>query len=151
MKEFVGKLRAETEARLAERKRSILSPDSLPEIRGKRNFYVSADGNDGDPGTSPEAAWKTPERVSRADLMPGDAVLFRRGDIFRGQIVCRPGVTYAYFGKGERPRIYGGPKDLADESLWELFDSGHHIYRLKEKMQDAARWYSTAEKSTAAS
>ncbi|HEU4617065.1 MAG TPA: right-handed parallel beta-helix repeat-containing protein [Gammaproteobacteria bacterium] len=44
-------------------------------------YYVSAAGDDGNSGTSPTKAFKTPERAMTA-LAGGDAVLFRAGDTF---------------------------------------------------------------------
>ena len=40
-------------------------------------FYVSATGNDRADGRSPEHAWQTIRRVNRAQLNPGDYVLFQ--------------------------------------------------------------------------
>ncbi|MBR0143563.1 MAG: hypothetical protein IJM21_05245 [Clostridia bacterium] len=99
-------------------------------------YYVSSDGNDGNDGTSPAKPWKSLARVTGAALMPGDAVRFRRGDVFRGQVVCRPGVTYAAFGEGEKPRIYGWERNLADPALWELWDGERRIYRLRDRIPD---------------
>src|SRR5262249_5041856 len=42
-------------------------------------YYVSPSGSDSNPGTSPASAWRTVSRVNRADLSPGDAVLFQGG------------------------------------------------------------------------
>ena len=99
-------------------------------------YYVASDGDDGNDGLDPARPWKTLSKVSRAGLEAGDAVLFRRGDTFRGQIVCRGGVTYAAWGKGEKPKIFGWEKNLADPELWECCDSVHHIYRLKDRILD---------------
>lgn len=53
-------------------------------------YYVSNDGDDNNDGLTPETAWRTLDKVSEscgfdgnAILQPGDAVFFRRGDIFR--------------------------------------------------------------------
>src|SRR6187200_3313205 len=45
-------------------------------------YYVAASGSDANPGTSPATAWRTVSRVNRADLNPGDAVLFQGGYTF---------------------------------------------------------------------
>lgn len=110
------------------------TPDSLP-IKGQ-TYYVSQAGCDEHDGTAPERAWKTPARVSTADLQPEDAVLFRRGDVFRGPIQTKPGVTYAAWGEGEKPKLYSWEKDLADPSLWVLYDPATHIWKLTEKILD---------------
>ena len=70
-------------------------------------YYVSNGGNDQNDGLTPETAWATLARVSEAELCPGDAVRFRRGDLFRGLVQTKPGVGYGAYGEGEKPRIYG--------------------------------------------
>ena len=64
-------------------------------------YYVSADGCDEADGLSPATAWQSLTRVSNAALQPGDAVRFRRGDLFRGTVLCKAGVTYCAYGEGE--------------------------------------------------
>ena len=46
-------------------------------------FYVSPSGSDRASGRSADAAWKTAQRVSRANLGPGDRVLFQGGGMWR--------------------------------------------------------------------
>lgn len=117
------------------RKREILSAPDGVAVTGNR-YYVSADGKDENDGTSPARAWKSLARVSAAELAEGDAVYFRRGDLFRGSLKTCPGVTYAAFGTGEKPRFYSWDYDLANPDLWELFDAAHHVWKLTEKILD---------------
>ena len=68
------------------------------------------------------------ETVSLADLngrilKPGSEVLFKRGGIWRGTVVARPGVTYAAYGRGEMPRIYGSPENGASPARWRQTDN----------------------------
>ena len=49
-------------------------------------YYVSENGCDDNDGLSPKTAWRTNAKVSEAALCEGDAVLFERGGLFRGQI-----------------------------------------------------------------
>ena len=63
-------------------------------------YYVSADGCDSADGKTPDSSWRSLSKVTDAALLPGDAVLFRRGDIFRGTITAKDGVTYAAYGEG---------------------------------------------------
>ncbi|MBR6793813.1 MAG: hypothetical protein IKM48_05605 [Clostridia bacterium] len=116
-------------------KNKILNAEDKCVIRGTV-YYVSNDGDDTRDGRTPETAWKTLERVSGADLQRGDGVLFRRGDLFRGFIETRAGVTYAAYGAGEKPRLYGWDYNLGKPELWELYDKEHHIWKLKEKILD---------------
>ena len=117
------------------RKHEILS--SADEIEIKRTkYYVSNSGSDENDGRSPENAWKTLEKVTNADLKEGDGVLFCRGDLFRGYVNARQGVTYGAYGKGEKPKFYGWDKSLADPNLWTEYDREHHIWKLNEKILD---------------
>jgi gliding motility-associated-like protein len=81
------------------------------------NYYISAEGDDvANTGTSPASPWRTIEKVnlSMALFRPGDSVLFRRGDVFRGQInVTTSGsngnpIVFGAYGEGAAPVISGG-------------------------------------------
>ena len=100
-------------------------------------YYVSNSGDDDNDGKTPQTAWKTLERVSKAYLYEGDAVLFKRGDLFRGNIKAKSGVTYSAYGEGDKPKLYGGCKSLADPKLWELYNEEYNIWKCKEKMLDS--------------
>ena len=87
-----------------------------------RTFYVQSGGDDQADGLSPERAWKSLERVNRAELAGGDRVLFRSGDIFRGHLEPksgRPGapVYYGSFGAGEKP-VLEPSYDAGDPARW---------------------------------
>ncbi len=116
-------------------KTKILNAEDEIEIGGT-TYYVSNRGDDSADGKTPETAWKTLKRVSEAELCEGDGVRFCRGDVFRGFVVTKRGVTYCAYGKGDKPKFYGWDKSLADESLWELFDKEHNIWKLKELILD---------------
>ncbi len=116
------------------RQRIRTAPDRL--TIGGTVYYVAADGCDDNDGSSPAAAWRTLEKVSAAPLLPGDGVLFRRGDVFRGSVYTKPGVTYGAYGTGEKPRLYGWQEDLAVPALWECVDAVHHIWRYIRKIPD---------------
>ncbi|MBR2988099.1 MAG: hypothetical protein IKC64_00060 [Clostridia bacterium] len=115
-------------------KNQILSAKDELVVTGK-TYFVCCDGHDDNDGLTPDSAWKSLEKVSSATLNSGDGVLFRRGDIFRGVVTCRSGVSYGAFGCGNKPKIYGY-KSLCDTSLWELYDKERNIYRLTEKIWD---------------
>jgi len=87
-------------------------------------YHVAAAGSDAADGRSPETAWATLDRVNAAELAPGDSVLFRRGDRWRGRLRARSGdetapVTYGAYGEGEKPVLMGSvaknrPEDWVD-------------------------------------
>ena len=85
-------------------------------------YYVSNDGDDSNDGLTPETAWRTLTKVMELNgyfgeretmVQPGDAVFFRRGDIFRlselGEFapldIRTNGITYSAYGEGEKPII----------------------------------------------
>lgn len=130
-KDFLTALDKKAADRIAE----IRSAADRTVITGTK-YYVSNDGDDKNDGLSPETAWKTLNKVTNASLNYGDGVLFRRGDVFRGGVLTQPGVTYCAYGEGEKPRIYASERNLADPTLWELYDSEHSIWRLNFPMAD---------------
>ncbi len=106
---------------------------------GGTAYYVSASGSDANDGKTPETAWKTLDKVSNAKYNDGDVVYFRRGDIFRldgSALKLTNGVSYSAYGEGEKPQIYGSPKNGADASMWTLIDAEHNIWRYEEKIID---------------
>ncbi len=125
----------EIELRSEQRKAEILNAKDELKIEGTV-YYVSNAGNDENDGKTPESAWQTLKRVSAAELSPGDGVLFCRGDLFRGFLETRPGVSYGAYGTGEKPKFYGWDKSLADPALWEVYDAEHHIWKLTERILD---------------
>lgn len=84
-------------------------------------YYVSPYGDDTNDGTSPATAWRTLPRVAAAkdDFKEGDAVLFERGGVYRGQVFVRSGMTFASYGEGPKPCIYGSWRNYAEADLWQ--------------------------------
>jgi len=85
-------------------------------------FHVdSKSGNDSAEGTSPEAAWLTLDKVNAAELIPGDKVLFKRGGLWRGQLLPKSGnesarILYGAYGDGAKPILQGSAaRDQAGE------------------------------------
>lgn len=77
-------------------------------------YYVdSKKGRDQNSGTSPKAALQSLSRVNALALQPGDAVLFRRGTAYQGQLqVTGRGqagnkILVSAYGRGPRPLIAG--------------------------------------------
>ena len=107
-----------TEKRISE----IRATETNIEVSGK-SYYVAADGNDENDGLSKETPWKTLKRVHEAtELTAGDAVFFRRGDLFRGEFTCKQGVTYSAYGNGAKPLLTASERNYADEALWQETD-----------------------------
>ena len=113
----------------------ILSTETDVVVFGTE-YYVSADGNDSADGKTPETAWKTLGKASSAPLSEGDVVYFRRGDIFRGQLVSQTGVTYSAYGEGEKPRLYRSPENGSGEEKWSLVDGTTNIWKYYKSIPD---------------
>src|SRR5450432_3949028 len=58
----------------------------LPNTTGARAYYVSAGGDDSNPGTL-ERPWCSIEKVNAMRFTPGDSILFHTGDSFHGNLV----------------------------------------------------------------
>ncbi|RPJ85056.1 MAG: hypothetical protein EHM18_11030, partial [Acidobacteria bacterium] len=58
----------------------------LPTAAVARNYHVSPSGDDSGAGTQGQP-WRTLERVSRAELEPGDRVLLEGGKLIRGSLL----------------------------------------------------------------
>lgn len=82
----------------------VYSQDSV-EYSGTA-YYVSTSGNDDNDGKTPQTAWATIGRVNTQEFSNGDAVLFERGGLFRGQLRSKSGVTYAAYGEGAKPKLF---------------------------------------------
>ncbi|MBN2772776.1 MAG: T9SS type A sorting domain-containing protein [Prolixibacteraceae bacterium] len=95
------------------------------------NYYVDATyGNDNYNGKSPVLAWQSIERVNIASLNPGDSILFKRGEIFRGNLIAQGGesgkpVVYGAYGIGAKPRILGSYNRSLPEN-WK--NTGNNIW-----------------------
>lgn len=118
------------------RKNEIKNAKDNLKIKGK-TYYISNFGDDNNDGLSENTPWKTLKKVSNAYLYEGDGVLFKRGDLFRGSVLTKPGVSYGAYGEGEKPKFYGCSKALSDPNDWELYDKEHNIWKFKDKMLDA--------------
>jgi hypothetical protein len=78
-----------------------------------QTYYVDAvAGSDAADGATPGTAWQSLEKVNTAKLGPGDSVLFRCGQIWRGSLKPQSGaagtpVTYGGYGEGAKPALLG--------------------------------------------
>ncbi len=113
----------------------ILSSETAVTCKGTA-YFVSNCGSDDNDGKDPNSPWKTLEKVSSATLAPGDTVFFKRGDLFRGVVKTKSGVTYSAYGNGKKPCFFGWKCDLANPSLWEIVDKNNHVYKYVEKIPD---------------
>lgn len=102
-------------------KSEIINAKSQYSATGKV-YYVSQSGSDDNDGLTPRTPIKSLDKVNEMSFNEGDAVLFKRGDLWRGQIRTCDGVTYSAYGRGEKPKLYGSPFDAAVTGGWSETD-----------------------------
>ncbi len=121
------------------------------------NYYFSASGDDGkNNGLSATSPWKSLEKLNSLmiRLQPGDSVLFRRGDVFTGEVrITQSGtrqsvIYFGAYGKGEKPVFDGttkvsGWKAVAPnkwESVNEFFQDKLTNLFINGAKQPLGRW-----------
>ncbi len=78
-------------------------------VAAQTTYYLSSNGDDAHLGTSPALAWRTLAHASSfKGYQPGDTLLLRAGDVFRGTLALHAnGLVIASYGRGDRPEIWG--------------------------------------------
>ena len=127
-KEEVKTMIAELNRKAEAMKKAIRKTPSNVTIRGT-TYYVAAKGNDANDGLSIKKPLRSLDKVNALDLREGDAVLFRRGDLWRGSVKTKSGVAYSAYGKGAKPKLYGSPYDASKEGTWSETETPHvYVY-----------------------
>ncbi|MBR1921555.1 MAG: hypothetical protein IJ829_06090, partial [Kiritimatiellae bacterium] len=112
------------DSRFAERIRAIrAAPDREIPAGAEHRYLSAATGDDSADGKTRATAWRTTGRLNKEKLSPGTFVLFERGGVYRGGVSACDGVTYAAYGKGEKPTVCSSPEDGADPAKWEPTDA----------------------------
>ncbi|WP_310587739.1 PA14 domain-containing protein [Fibrella rubiginis] len=81
--------------------------------QAQTTYYVANSGNDGNGGRSADNPFQSLNKVNSLTLQPGDQVLFRRGDTFRGTLLIRQSgnagqpIVIDAFGSGKKPVLAG--------------------------------------------
>jgi hypothetical protein len=101
-------------------------------VRAQTSYYLSADGNDANAGTSPTTSWKSITKLNSVPLAPGDAVMFHRGDEFHGQITLGQSgsaalpITFGAYGSSDVKPVITGAVRL---SGWTLHHGAVYVAR----------------------
>ena len=89
--------------------------DFTVELGNGTVYYVDAtNGNDNNSGKSPEAAWKTLDKVNSIEFQPGDQILFEKGETWTGALkpqgsgVEGAPIVIASYGEGDKPVLKPG-------------------------------------------
>jgi len=106
---------------------------SLIALSGKaETYYISNSlGNDSNSGTITSLPWKTINKVNAFTLSAGDSILFKRNDIWRGQLIPQSGILganiyYGAYSSGTNPTILGS---LNYNNLSDWTNSGGNIWK----------------------
>ena len=96
---------------------------------GQTTYYVASSGNDSNSGRSADAPFQTINKINGTVLQPGDQVLFKRSDTFRGTLQIRQSGTSEQpiiidgYGSGNKPRLAGsvpvGNWNSLGNNIWE--------------------------------
>lgn len=84
-------------------------------------YYVSSlRGDDANDGLSMATPFRTLSglRGNSYSIKAGDTVLFERGGVYRGRLALKSGVTYAAYGSGPKPQIYGSEMNYVGDDMW---------------------------------
>lgn len=114
-----AEIRSEIDRISEERIAEIIGTKTEIEVAGT-SYYLSNDGDDNNDGRSPDTAWKTIDKLNESldIIQANDGVFFRRGDLFRGSVKLKTGVTYSAYGEGAKPVITTSIRNCAAPSLW---------------------------------
>ncbi len=109
-------------------------------VKEENIYYIANNGDDNSDGKSPESAWRTLQRVScEGRIKSGDRVLFRRGDLFRGTLIAKEGVTYSAFGEGDNPILTYAFENSAKEIKWYPAGDSGRIWMYERILPDVGR------------
>lgn len=118
---------------------------------GRKIFIDSTLGNDRNDGFSEQTPWRSIEMVNNAHLLPGDSILFKRGETWRGQLTPQSGkedmpITYGAYGAGAKPLFLGSfsrdePEDWHHEggNIWTTSKSAWTVLETRENIR-ASEW-----------
>lgn len=99
-----------------------------------QTYYVDATlGSDVWDGKSKATAWKTIDKVNRFSFLPGDSILFKRGEVLNGQgltilssgVAGKP-ITFSAYGVETLPKPKISSAKKIDSASWVLEPSGEY-------------------------
>ncbi len=125
--EFLASLDSDFESR----KQAILtSASDYASVANGTHYYVSSsEGNDNNDGLAPDRAWASIAKVNSVSLNPGDAILFKRGDVWnrQGRLNSKANVTFSAYGEGPKPQ-FSWYVDASESSDWTAVGENLYVY-----------------------
>ena len=116
---YLASLETISASRIAE----IRSTESQYSVKnGGKIYYVSSTEGSASGGNSEYDPLLVDvlDDVNTISTNPGDVILFKRGDTFRGKMTARPGVTYSAYGYGDKPILTRSPENGSGKRKWTL-------------------------------
>jgi len=97
-------------------------------------YYVSySTGNNANDGTIESLPWKTMSKINNSSFLPGDIILFKRGDTWREPMVISSSghylngfIEYSSYSEGNLPKINLSTPVRGPASAWTL--TGNNIW-----------------------
>lgn len=110
----------------------ILNANDSIKVTGTKYYVSSINGNDDNDGLSPSTALKSLVAAAKLSLKAGDALLLERGSVFRltNSFNLKSGITYAAYGTGNKPAVYGSAMNYAVASIWHPFEKMKNVWVL---------------------
>ncbi|HMB00421.1 MAG TPA: right-handed parallel beta-helix repeat-containing protein, partial [Spirochaetota bacterium] len=95
---------------------NIFSPLRL----GAHTYYIAAgEGSDSNTGRSRFSPWQTIDKINHINFQQGDILLFKRGDVFPGEIKLRQsGLHLNSYGQGDLP-VISGAVPCSNWHIWQ--------------------------------
>lgn len=106
------------------------------EAYSKTYYISSSEGKNSNKGTSISKPWESLKKVSRKNFKPGDSILFKRGDVWRGQLIPKSSgsngnyIYYGAYGEGDKP-LFLGSASTGSFSDWKFQEN--NIWKTKVK------------------
>ncbi|MFA6422237.1 MAG: right-handed parallel beta-helix repeat-containing protein [Candidatus Buchananbacteria bacterium] len=102
----------------------------LEMVMASSTYYVDAvSGNDSNSGTAIGSAWQTISKVNSLPLVPGDNILFKKGQTWRETLTVPSSgnvsstIVFGAYGEGNKPRITGADLvtdwSVESENIWK--------------------------------
>lgn len=95
------------------------------------NYYFSITGNDNNAGTNKNSPYKSIEKLSIVNLLPGDSILFKKGEVFIGQIqlkssgTAQHSIVVSAYGEGTSLPVITGASSVPN---WNVYPQDSKLY-----------------------